>query len=113
MYKLKNDNYRRQRGGKAEVYDVYCTRCNEQVLTYQKDGIGRLLRLYLNRILAPPELERLQREPIRDPHELSDLVCGGCETVLATPIQHIDGRFALLIRQGFIRKERYHGEVRR
>ena len=113
MYKLKNDVYRKRRGGKAEVYDIYCTQCSDHVLTYQKDGIGRLLRLYLNRILAPPELERLQKEPIHNPNELSDLVCGGCETVLATPVRHFDGRYALLIRQGFIKKERYQGEVRR
>ena len=105
-YELKNDRYRKARGGKATVLDVYCNNCGNKVLVYQKDGIGHLKRCYLNRILAPPELEKLQRDSaIQEPKDMQPLSCQSCKTVVGTPMRYADGRLAFRIRMGFLRKE--------
>ena len=49
MY-IKRDKYLKSRGGTYKIYDLYCTRCNKKLFTYQKDGKGALRRLYLDRI---------------------------------------------------------------
>lgn len=75
-------------------------------MIYQKDGIGQLKRCYLNRIIAPPELEQLQRDPsITEPNNMTPLKCHSCNTVVATPMRYSDDRLAFRIRMGFIRKE--------
>ena len=51
--KLKNDRYRHSRGGNTKILKVLCQKCGEYVCDYQKDGTGGLLRMYLDRIIAP------------------------------------------------------------
>ncbi|PIP74570.1 MAG: hypothetical protein CO135_01120 [Candidatus Levybacteria bacterium CG_4_9_14_3_um_filter_35_16] len=55
-FKFKRDKYRKTRGGTSHFLDLYCTKCKNHLLLYQKDGPGILKRLYLDRILAPDEL---------------------------------------------------------
>lgn len=106
-FKLKNDKYRTARGGEAHLLNVFCAKCNITLLKYQKDGIGDLLRCYLNRICYPSELEKLQREPaISDPKQMPNLECSKCKTVIGTPMQHIDGRLAFRLRKGMYYKKR-------
>ena len=108
--KMKRDHFRGARGGKAVMLDVFCSKCNTKVLWYQKDGVGNLLRCYLNRIYAPPELERLQNDPaIREPRDIPNLTCPSCNTVLGTPMRHSDGRLAFRLRPGFVYKKRCKG----
>jgi hypothetical protein len=99
MTKMKNDKYRRARGGKAFMIHLIC-KCGAEVLYYQKDGDGRLKRCYLNRIFAPAHLEQLQHgsQAVAD---VPALTCPGCKIVLGTPIVHHDGRTALRLRPGF------------
>ena len=105
--KLKNDRYRKIRGGKAFVVKVCCGKCGERVLTYQKDGDGPLKRCYLNRIMDPPKLEKLQYEhAASSPSAVPPLVCPACTIVLGMAIRHHDGRLAFRLRPGFFFKKR-------
>jgi hypothetical protein len=102
---LKNDVYRRQRGGQAFFLILRCTRCSERIMLYQKDGDGRLKRCYLNRIFDPPELEALQREYAdRPPGDLPPLACKRCNLTVGLPIRYRDGRLAYRLIEGTIAK---------
>jgi len=91
----KKDKFRRVRGGIARMLNIHCAVCGAWVLKYQKDGIGQLMRCYLNRIFAPPELEQLQRDlNIREPKDMPNLVCSNCQTLIGTPMRHHDQRLA-------------------
>lgn len=48
---LKNDKYRKARGGHARLLDVSCAKCNTHLFYYQKDGPGILKRTYIDRML--------------------------------------------------------------
>ena len=50
MNKLKNDKYRKNRGGYSRLLDLSCSKCGAYLFSYQKDGPGILKRLYLDRI---------------------------------------------------------------
>lgn len=107
MPEMKNDKYRRARGGKAFMVWVYCALCESEVLYYQKDGDGALKRCYLNRIYAPAYLERLQSDPaMRDPKRVPALACPHCKTVLGKAVMHHDGRVAFRLRPGLFFKRR-------
>jgi hypothetical protein len=56
-------------------------------MVYQKDGPGRLLRCYADRIVWPPELVDKQTE--LDPATIKragSLACAACANVLANPM---------------------------
>ena len=107
MYKLKNDKYRRARGGKAFVISLFCTACESRILDYQKDGDGTLKRCYLNRLLAPANLETLQHdESTKHIKDIPSLLCPGCGEVIGVAIIHHDGRYAFKLRQGHFIKKR-------
>lgn len=102
---MKNDQYRRTRGGTAEMIDVVCSHCGGRVLHYQKDGSGNLLRCYLNRIFSPEKWERLQHDKaIFSLKDLPNLMCD-CGNLLGVPMRHKDRRLAFrLIRGKFLRR---------
>ncbi|MEI6887103.1 MAG: hypothetical protein WCK31_02590 [bacterium] len=72
-FEIKNDNYKRSRGGNTQILDIHCSKCNERVMIYQKDGIGSLQRTYLDRIKWP--------ENIKDTKSKS-LECPKCKTLI-------------------------------
>lgn len=72
--KIKKDKYRKSRGGTSMIYELSCSKCNKSLLKYQKDGVGTLLRLYVDRII----------EPLFDPD--SNLVCLGCRNIIGIPM---------------------------
>ena len=41
------------RRGEPKMLEIFCSKCNANAMTYQKDGPGRLLRCYLDRIHSP------------------------------------------------------------
>lgn len=111
--KMKNDKYRRARGGSAQMLDISCAVCGAYLMLYQKDGPGNLLRCYLNRIFAPPELEALQHNPsIDEPRDLSPLVCRACGTAIGTPMRYDDGRLAFRLHHGSFAKRKSRGVFR-
>jgi hypothetical protein len=93
------------------MFDIHCTSCDTKILWYQKDGAENILRCYLNRIFAPPELEKLQRDPgIKEPKDLPNLACPSCHTVLGTPMRYSDGILAFRLKLGYIYKKRSKNE---
>lgn len=77
---LKNDKYRKSRGGYSRFLDVFCHHCGVKILTYQKDGPGDLKRMYLDRIIAPENLVKFQNLSIKN---VPNLVCPKCKYVIA------------------------------
>jgi phage FluMu protein Com len=49
-FKIKKDQYLKNRKGYSQIYALYCAKCNELLAYYQKDGSGDLLRIYVDRI---------------------------------------------------------------
>ena len=102
---MKNDQYRRARGGTAQMIDVNCTTCGGRVLHYQKDGAGGLLRCYLNRIFSPEKYEKLQHDPaIHETRDMPNLVCD-CGNLLGVPMRHRDGRLAFRLIRGKFQRQ--------
>lgn len=107
---MKKDMYSRARGGWSKLFDIHCTNCKKRVLRYQKDGVGQLLRCYLNRIIAPPHLETLQYDPkIQEPRDMPNLTCPQCSTLIGTPMRHEDGRLAFRLLKGKHSKQKAEG----
>lgn len=50
--KLKNDKYRKARGGYSRLLEIRCSSCKKILFNYQKDGPGIIKRTYVDRILA-------------------------------------------------------------
>ena len=50
---LKNDKYKKARGGYSRVLKISCRECSSFVCLYQKDGSGNLRRMYVDRIIDP------------------------------------------------------------
>lgn len=48
---MKNDKYRKVRGGYSRILQLSCAHCGKDFAQYQKDGPGILKRLYLDRLL--------------------------------------------------------------
>lgn len=48
--RLKNDRYRKTRGGHARLLELFCAHCGHRLCYYQKDGPGILKRLYVDRM---------------------------------------------------------------
>lgn len=80
--KFKRGKFKSSRGGCSRLLDLYCQKCNSLVATYQKDGPGNLLRLYMDRIMSPENLVGLQYKNIKDTLPLR---CGNCELIIGMP----------------------------
>lgn len=103
-YKLKQDGFRKARGGYARFWNIYCAACQQHLLLYQKDGPGPLKRMYADRIIAPKELcENLSAT--RAKHK-SPLICHKCRAVMALPyIYEKENRPAFLVTIGSLFKK--------
>lgn len=100
---FKKDKYLKARGGYSRFLDVFCHHCGTKILTYQKDGPGELKRMYLDRIIAPENLARLQFSFIKD---VPNLICRKCKYVLAIPyVYPKEKRNALRLFVGAITKK--------
>lgn len=97
--KLKNDRYRKVRGGKAKILNISCAKCGTLILKYQKDGDGSLHRCYLNRIIAPEKLVGLDNAYSQQ-KEMTNLICEKCGSLIGTPMKHSDGRLAFRLIKG-------------
>lgn len=68
-FKIKNDKYKKSKGGYSRILDIKCAKCLAHICFYQKDGSGILKRLYLDRIF---DMEVTEEE----------LVCSNCKSLL-------------------------------
>ena len=108
QYSLKKDKYVNARGGNSHFLDLFCSKCNQHLALYQKDGRGKLLRMYLDRIFAPQELSLLQSK-IAGKGEMPNLKCPRCGALVGTPmVYELERRLAFrLIHGSFVKKKSY------
>lgn len=100
---FKNDKYRKSRGGYSRILDIFCANCGEYILTYQKDGVGSLKRLYFDRIFLPESISRCQNLPLKS---VPNLVCNNCEQRIGAPyIYDKECRNAFILNQGSFSKK--------
>ncbi|MBI3632058.1 MAG: hypothetical protein HY225_01260 [Candidatus Vogelbacteria bacterium] len=50
---LKNDKYKKARGGYSRLLQICCEKCGEEICLYQKDGPGVIKRMYIDRMIEP------------------------------------------------------------
>ena len=79
---LKRDKYKSTRGGYSRLLNLHCQNCHAVVAQYQKDGPGHLLRLYMDRIIAPEKLVGLEKKHLRD---VPPIACDGCGSIIGMP----------------------------
>src|SRR5437016_5551953 len=82
---LKKDKYSKTRGGNSHFLDIFCGACSSHIALYQKDGRGSLLRMYLDKIFAPPVLAALQHQ-VTKKEGMSNLQCPKCHAIIGTPM---------------------------
>ena len=84
VYYYKKDRYRKRRGGKAELIDVYCKACKTLLLIYQKDEPrGFLKRCYVDRIFYPSKYSLYRKLGA-----MPDLTCRKCHRLIGNPIRY-------------------------
>ena len=102
-YSLKKDTYKKVRGGHSRLLNLYCRKCNHQILVYQKDGAGSLRRLYLDRIFNPQRFLNLNKKSL---NKIPQLKCEKCKEILGNPcIYKKENRKAFRIYQDAIVKK--------
>lgn len=103
--KLKRDKYVSSRDGNSHLLELYCSKCGQYLVLYQKDGLGALLRLYVDRIFEPKEIAQLQTKNMTK-DDLPKLRCKNCDSLVGLPmIYEPEQRLAFrLIRGSFVKK---------
>lgn len=101
--KLKQDKFRKARGGHSRLIDVSCSKCSEQLFSYQKDGPGILKRTYLDRITNSERFENLQNLSL---DKIPQLICPKCGEHIGTPIVFKkENRLAFRLFEGAVSKK--------
>lgn len=96
QFNLKSDAYRKTRGGYSRFLNIYCSKCKNHILLYQKDGPGPLKRLYLDRIFATNNLSSFYLA--KNIKQIPDLVCPDCHSHMGTPYKYLkEERLAFLL----------------
>ncbi|MCH8157691.1 MAG: hypothetical protein IID18_08080 [Nitrospinae bacterium] len=81
--------------------NLHCSQCDARVVRYRKEGSGRLVRLYLDRILESEGLKPLKHTA----SNLPPLACPGCGQAMGIPMIHRSGnRPAYRLIKGSFRK---------
>lgn len=106
IFKFKKDKYVKPREGGSNFLDIGCSSCGEHILTYQKDGAGGLLRLYLDRIFEPENLSSLQ-DIAKKESDIPSLICDKCDKIIGYPMTYEkENRFAIRLIHGAFTKKR-------
>lgn len=101
--RLKQDKFRKARGGHSRLLDVSCSKCGEHLFYYQKDGPGILKRTYLDRISNSEKFENLQHLSF---NEIPQLICPNCGEHVGTPIVYKkENRPAFRLFEGAVSKK--------
>jgi len=101
--KVKNDKYKKVRGGVSKIFDISCAYCNQYICTYQKDGPGLLKRMYMDRIYEPKELSGLENVSLK---LIPKLVCPKCGQIIGLPyVYEKEDRLAFRLFVGSVSKK--------
>ena len=103
---FKKDRYAAARGGTSQFLDIYCAACGEYLAMYQKDGPGKLLRMYLDRIVSPKQFCTLLAQ-ITNKKEMKNFTCSTCEVLIGVPmVYEKEKRLAFHLIPGSFKKKR-------
>ena len=103
MIKLKNDRFKKNRGGQSRLLEISCAGCGARLCFYQKDGPGMLKRMYLDRIYDSKDYGGLAGLPLS---KLPQLICKSCQRLLGVPIEYEkENRLAFRLFQGAVAKK--------
>lgn len=99
--KLKNDKYKKARGGTSKLFDIKCASCMTHICFYQKDGPGLLKRMYIDRMNGSI-YDGTQNLALKD---IPNLICPKCKKLLGVPmIYEKEQRLALRLFVGAVSK---------
>ena len=84
--KIINDVYTKRRGD-PQILEIFCGNCKSPTMIYQKDGPGRLLRCYLDRIHFPEHLQKRQFEDFKET-KTPKLECEKCDSIIGVPMTY-------------------------
>lgn len=82
-FKIKKDSFRKARGGNSTFLDIKCAKCKNHIATYQKDGPGALMRMYMDRIHEPKLYNEFAKS--KTPKKAPVMKCGSCGVIVGTP----------------------------
>jgi hypothetical protein len=106
-YTPKKDRYSRARGA-PQFLDLFCANCRGHLMLYQKDGLGALKRLYLDRIFAPGPFSSWQASG--NIADVPNLVCPHCGRQIGVPMMYRpENRPAIRLIPGTFSKVRSNG----
>lgn len=95
-FTLKNDKYRKARGGYSRFLNIFCDSCGQHLALYQKDGPGDLKRMYLDRIFAPRII----------PSKAREFICPSCKKIIGVLYTYKkETRPAIRLFQGSVSKK--------
>lgn len=101
--KLKNDRFKKNRGGYSRLLDICCEGCDRHLCLYQKDGPGVLKRIYFDRIYDSKEYGNLENLSFK---KLPQFICKNCGRLLGVPIEYKkEKRLAFRLFQGAVTKK--------
>lgn len=99
---LKNDKYKKVRGGRSKLFDISCANCGKRICVYQKDGPGMLKRVYLDRIYNSP----LENSHHAAENDIPKFICPNCGKLLGVLMTYKkESRFAYRLIPGAIIKK--------
>ena len=84
-YQIKKDKYTKARGGNAKFLILSCGTCLKEIFIYQKDGPGSLVRLYLDKFVAPESFIK-ELNNIENKNDMHGLKCPNCSELLGVPM---------------------------
>jgi hypothetical protein len=88
-----------------KILELFCSQCDTHVLTYQKDGAGNLLKLYLDRVLEYNPL--LVIDSYQQKSDMPALECPQCGQVIGVPmLDEKAHRLAYRVMRGALRKQK-------
>jgi hypothetical protein len=100
---LKNDKYKKARGGYSRLLSIACEGCNRHLCDYQKDGPGILKRMYLDRISNSKKYSNLQNI---SENKIPQFKCMPCSRLLGVCINYEkENRLAYRLFVGAITKK--------
>ncbi len=106
-YEIVKDRYTKARGGSAKLITITCVNCKKDIFVYQKDGQGKLLRMYLDKFVAPEDfVEKLKQA--KNKNDMQGLKCPNCGELLGVPmVYQKEKRLAFRLINNKIQKKWY------
>jgi hypothetical protein len=87
----------------SHTIDILCGKCGAFMIQYQKKGTGQLIRLYLDKVIAPDSLSRIKS--VSNKSELPLLACIDCGNRIGVAMPIERGRWAYRMIKGSFRRK--------